>query len=182
MPINEREFLNVGLVLDGLIAVTSCKSIATSTINTDPFKSLNSIDENAHRKLTLLRMQGWPNMYAVIQDFDTIPHGIKNVDTYVKMNMKDELRTTDIFFPDSMFQLMRQIAVSHPPDFYHRVSRSYMYATQISKSDKDGIQISGYIHGNFLCANRPIHITDIGDFNINRILIGDDPCPVKKAH
>ena len=43
------------------------------------------------------------------------------------------------------------------------------------------IEVEGYIKENYISSNRIGHITGVGDFRIRRIVLPEDPCPVRKA-
>ena len=179
MPENCREFLDVCLVVDCLICVTSCKEVDVTKINVDPFTSMHTINNSAYEKISMLKMQGWPNIYGVVQHLETIPEkSKKDVKFYCNKFFNDEFGAdTGVVYGDMYLPLLRMIALSSTPNIELRKTKSYIIADSVTPKG-----ICGYIYGNYLSANLPLHITNCGNYQISNVYIANDPCSFKAPH
>ena len=144
-----------------------------------------------YKALTLLRSQGIPSVIGVLQHLEHVSTSklafVKKLfqriftseftDKYKFMNLN---RATENQLANDACALLRQVAVTFPQTVSWKENRSYMLG-EVAHVRDDEVHIKGYIRQNFLNAKRLMHITGLGkvSWNIKRIEVAIDPCPVK---
>lgn len=90
-----------------------------------------------------------------------------------------------VYTKNDAAKLARYIGNSKPPAFPWRLNHPYIIADrwQIAEDgnfkgdDEVNVFFYGYVRGGSYRVNGKMHIIGLGDYQINNILVVNDPCP-----
>lgn len=169
-PGNLRAALDAAKVADAVLFVTSVE---------DP------VDEPGHVCLKCLQSQGLPESFFVCRGLNDLPHK-KMVEARKQINKEIEIlfpgreqKVQPLDTESDMTLILRKLTAT-----FRKQSRPHLIAEHISfdlESDEalEGtLKVSGYLRGADLSADRLIHVTGWGTFQISQIESVLDPHPL----
>ena len=78
--------------------------------------------------------------------------------------------------------LIRHMSTLTPKVLSFRQERGYMLPSKWEYNAAERVlAIAGYVRGAGFSVKHPVHITGVGDFQLAKICMAEDPCPVKTA-
>jgi len=184
---NIYNILDICKVVDLVIFVSSCKNTDVSNWKKEPDRYSQAIDEFGYNILSILRAQGLPQHICILQDLDLIELNHRNeIKKLFNRYFDSELNPEKTFAfleknEDEIKAVLRHICgmntIGHQ-SLDLRKHRSFLLSEKLVYQN-NYLEISGYIKGNTLNVNNPVHITGFGDFQIEAIEYDNDPCAVK---
>jgi len=147
-----------------------------------------SFDDHGYRLLTALKSQGLPVVMGVIHggsDEMSTTSAKKSADSkkliqrYFHSELGEENKIMSAGTEDEVKAFVRQLGVVTPKELILRQDRGYMLAQEAQYTSAEGILcLKGYVRGSGLRCKHPVHLTGHGDFQVARIAVGADPCPL----
>ncbi|XP_024515686.1 pre-rRNA-processing protein TSR1 homolog [Selaginella moellendorffii] len=151
-------------------------------------------DENVFEKsgkpvLSMLKAQGLPHTIGIPLGLGDVASK-KRADVWklyhdrLEAEFPPHVKTFDGSSNDEAQQMLRHISEQRPSHLQWRSQRPYVMAEQLafeadSQSPSVGtLRLSGYVREQSLSVNKLIHISGIGDFQLEKMEILDDPCPL----
>ncbi|KAI9094655.1 hypothetical protein DFS34DRAFT_628610 [Phlyctochytrium arcticum] len=139
------------------------------------------VDEFGELCLKTIKAQGVPSHMSVVQHLDRIPtkkqQDIRDaLNAYMEHHFPNDAKLFFTTQPSESVNALRYLTQQRPKPVVWRERHAYMLADSVnfeatSEDQQTGrLAITGYVRGNFLSANRLIHIPNHGDYQIEQIL------------
>jgi len=167
--------------------VVKCADVVLAVLGPNASLEEPSFDEQGYRLLTALKAQGLPLVIGAIHgasDAMTVS-AKKAADSrkFVTRYFNSELGAETKLFPattaEEVKMLVRGLGGATPKDLSWRADRGYLMAQQAEYSSADGVLcLRGYVRGPGLSCKHLVHITGHGDFQLSKIAVLSDPCPL----
>lgn len=144
------------------------------------------IDEFGENLISLIKAQGLPNMFAIIEGLNQIPekkrHDLKKEhQKIIFQHFPEEPRVLQLDTAADAAQVMRFIEGCTVRSVHWREKRPYLLVDRISSDEKSKefgtVCVSGYLRGGNMSANQLVHLPGIGDFQLKKIEMLSDPHP-----
>lgn len=145
------------------------------------------IDEVGEKLISLLKSQGLPNVFGIIEGLDKVPeknrHNLKKDHIRIfNQNFPEEPRVLPLDSAADAAQVIRFIENCTIRTVHWREKRPYMLVDHIDSVEKHSefgtVRVSGYLRGGFMSANQLVHIPGVGDFQLKKIEVLSDPNPI----
>ncbi|KAH7302740.1 hypothetical protein KP509_23G085500 [Ceratopteris richardii] len=182
---------NYGDLEGCLMAAKVADAIAFVTAATSEKDHL--IDTDGKLCLSMLRAQGLPTVFGLIQDLVDVPikkrSDIKKASSSIFGGELPE--GSKIFFADraeDLEQVLRFLSNHRFMNPQWRSTRPYVYAQKVEfepmvqESECGTLLLSGYVRGRALSVNQLVHLTGVGDYQVKQIDILEDPSPFRRDH
>ncbi|KAH3882716.1 pre-rRNA-processing protein TSR1 homolog [Dreissena polymorpha] len=147
------------------------------------------VDDFGEACISCLLGQGMPTVTIVTQGLKSIPQKKqKDAKKYLQ-------KVSEKWFPDDKVHpadttqdcmlVLRHITSQRLRDVFYREHRAYLLAEDVAfTSDEDAeeygtLSVTGYVRSCPLSANRLVHVTGLGDFQVRDIDVLDDPYPLQ---
>ena len=194
---HKYEVLDMAKIADCVIVVMNCKDYVNDT-KENKFGvdwAMNAIDDIGYEDLRLIRYQGFPNILGLLIGIEDVPSKKqslvrKNYLTYFQSEFTKESKfftlnkSTNLVKEQDTRLILRNIGGLKRESLSWREQRGYLLATEIgiTEDNPEELKISGYLNGDYLNVNMPLHLTGFGDYNISRVEIATDPAPITLQH
>ncbi|KAG7098314.1 hypothetical protein E1B28_000275 [Marasmius oreades] len=151
----------------------------------------NEVDTWGDTLLRTLQAQGLPSVVTVVADSDSPSDSgrvdpktrsgiLKSLLSFVQYFVPSQKRVFDLCASSDCVGALRAVSEGKPEDVRWREGRSYLVGedvewTSASASEGEGegvgvLKVTGVVRGAALSANRLVHIPDVGDFQILKIM------------
>ena len=141
--------------------------------------AVEEVDEFGEKLMSLIKNQGVPNVITLVQHLEMVEvkkqkDVRKSLIYYMSHHFADEIKLYSTADKEECMKCIRQITTQTPKGIAWRDKVPYLSALdwQFNKTcEESGIlSITGYARGSKFHANRLVHIPELGDFQISRIL------------
>ncbi|RZC55030.1 hypothetical protein C5167_013892 [Papaver somniferum] len=173
-----------------------------------PCSSNSHIDQFGAQCLSFFRSLGLPSSVVLIRNLPCDPHKRNDMRKRCASSLASEFTDDSKFYPaDTKEELHKQFIhfiVSHlfrsqfmsvfkeqrPSVPHWRGQRAYLMAEEVDLvvDDKNPgtctLSLTGYLRARSLSVNQLVHVSGVGDFQLCKIVVLKDPCPLiaKKGH
>eukprot|EP00250_Pteridium_aquilinum_P012088 c20503_g1_i1 orf=59-2500(+) len=174
-----------------LITAKVADAIAFVTAATSEKDQL--VDKSGKLCLSMLRAQGLPTVFGLMQDLVDIP--VKKRSDVKKASasaLGAELpEGSKVFFADvaeDYEQVLRYLSSHRSSSPQWRCHRPYVMAQKLefvpdAQAPEQGtLLLSGYVRGRGLSVNQLVHLTGLGDFQLKQVDILEDPYALRRDH
>ncbi|KAI5062820.1 hypothetical protein GOP47_0021367 [Adiantum capillus-veneris] len=151
------------------------------------------VDKDGKLCLSMLRAQGLPSVFGLIQDLVNVPvkrrSDVKKVSSSVLEAEMPE--GSKVFFADGAEdyeQVLRYLSTHRLLNPQWRSNRPYLMAQKlefipdIQRPEQGILLVSGYVRGRGLTVNQLVHLTGLGDYQLKQVDVLEDPCSLRQDH
>ncbi|KAH9942361.1 ribosome biogenesis protein tsr1 [Epithele typhae] len=136
--------------------------------------------------LRTLQAQGIPEVVTVVAADTPMepkekPGVMKSLLSFVQYFVPSQTRVYDMHHASDALNALRAVSEGKPSDVKWRDGRSWILAEKVEWAD-EVLSVTGVVRGAHLNANRLIHISNHGDFQISRIISAPLPRAPKAGH
>ncbi|RDX77837.1 Pre-rRNA-processing protein TSR1-like protein [Mucuna pruriens] len=172
--------MEMAKVADLMVFVASAKSLCEETDSC-------YIDSFGNQCLSVFRSLGLPSTAVFIRD---LPSDLKQRNELKKMctsSLASEFPEDCKFYPadtkDELHKFLWLFKEQRLKVPHWRTQRSYIFAQKVdavsdNNSEKCTLLLTGYLRGRSLSVNQLVHVSGAGDFQLSKIEVLKDPCPL----
>ncbi|KAJ7538852.1 hypothetical protein O6H91_11G065700 [Diphasiastrum complanatum] len=149
------------------------------------------VDKLGNLCLSMVRAQGMAFSVGLILGLSSV--SIKKRSDVKKaaiaalhQELSEDCRTFSVDCPEDCQQILRHVSEHRTSGPQWRNQRPYVFAHQLSfqpdseHSDKGTLQLAGYLRGRGMSVNQLVHVAGVGDFQLQKIDILEDPFPLQE--
>ncbi|WVZ19055.1 hypothetical protein V8G54_006377 [Vigna mungo] len=172
--------MEMAKVADLMVFVASAKSLCEETDS-------NYIDSFGNQCLSVFRSLGLPSTAVFIRD---LPSDLKQRNELKKTctsSLASEFPEDCKFYPadtkDELHKFLWLFKEQRLKVPHWRTQRSYLLAQKVGavyegNSEKCTLLLTGYLRSRSLSVNQLVHVSGAGDFQLSKIELLKDPCPL----
>ncbi|KAI3916131.1 hypothetical protein MKW98_004572 [Papaver atlanticum] len=159
-----------------------------------PCSSNSHIDQFGSQCLSFFRSLGLPSSVVLIRNFPCDPHKRNDMRKMCASSLASEFTDDSKFYPadtkEELHKFMSVFKEQRPSVPHWRGQRAYLMAEEVDLvvDDKNPgtctLSLTGYLRARSLSVNQLVHVSGVGDFQLCKIDVLKDPCPLiaKKGH
>lgn len=133
------------------------------------------VDSHGESLLRAIESQGVSTVITVVQHLDTIeppkrrPDVKKSLLSFIKHFFPTIEKIHSLDVHQESQNVMRSLCTQNPKGVRWRDERSYLLVEDVRWCDKDGLVLAGTVRGKGIKADRLVHITGYGDYQIEKV-------------
>ncbi|KAH9944690.1 ribosome biogenesis protein tsr1 [Amylocystis lapponica] len=136
--------------------------------------------------LRSLQAQGLPDVVTVVasdppMDAKEKPGVLKSLLSFIQYFVPSQSRVFDLHSSPDALNAVRAVCEGKPAEVKWREGRPWLLADKVEWED-GMLAVTGIVRGVQLSANRLVHLPNLGDFQISKILSAPLPRPTKAGH
>ncbi|MCO5591753.1 hypothetical protein L7F22_045745 [Adiantum nelumboides] len=177
-----REMEHRRLVADAIAFVTSASN-----------EKDKLVDKGGKLCLSMLRAQGLPLVFGLIQDLVNVPvkrrsDVKKSSSSLFEAEMPEGSKVFCADGAEHYEQVLRYLSSHRLSNPQWRSNRPYLMAQKLEfvpdmqTSEQGTLLVSGYVRGRGLTVNQLVHLTGLGDYQLKQVDILEDPCSLRQGH
>ncbi|KAF4620522.1 hypothetical protein D9613_000299 [Agrocybe pediades] len=135
--------------------------------------------------LRTLQAQGLPEVVSVVSpdasiDAKSRPGILKSLLSFVRYFVPTQTRVFDLHVASEKLNALRSLAEGKPTDVRWKEGRSWLLG-ESAEWEGGTLKVTGVVRGMQLSANRLVHLPNVGDFQISKILSAPLPRQAKSG-
>lgn len=153
------------------------------------------VEVDAFGKLCLssIMAQGMPSVLSFVQHLEKVPTkgqaGIrKSLTMFIEDRFPGEQKIYSVGVATDCINSLRYLTAQRPKPVIWRDRHAYLLGEKVEfeggemGGETGTLKVTGYVRGNYLSANRLVHLQGHGDFQIKKVVAGPSEKNVEKVH